>query len=980
MKKLVSLLLVAVMLMSVMPMTAFARNAYIAYGPVEGCQLLDISFTQADNPWLLWDVTFEEVSGATVLETTKDHPSLVGCEVVPTIDFEGKTMTFNGKTIAQGDKIVLKAENELVISDSMNHNLAEYTLRVTEKSNGMPSVLIDTDGAPIPDKLNYVDASISVIGSEIYGGKNFYSAVSGIKLRGNSTMGYDKKPYRIKFDKKQDVLGLGKAKSWVLLADYLDPSSLRNQVAFAMAARVNENTSKTTGFQVFAPRMKLVEVYLNGEYQGLYEMGDHMQANEIRVAINEDGDELDDNDVQLFPEGNVGYFIEVEVESRVLAEGKEGYEDWSAYSYIENVGASSSAQDDKLYFQFKLPEVPSDEQIDFITDYMQNVNNLIMANNDDVWNYLDMDSVIDWYLVNELFKNVDSQMQSSIYLFKDKDVDGKTSKLFMGPVWDFDLGAGGVTYGDMDDPTSWRTRNDEYCGWLRELFEMDSFKNAVNARWADLHEAGILDAVFADIDTLSVTAEAAAKDNYDLWHDNYLDETEGSWMTVPEVSSYADNWEAQVDYFRAFMNARISWMDEQFDYAPQNTFATVTEDAHLFENEVYTATASGTVSQTYAVNELIDLDKLLFDLDITTTAPFNFGFNFTVALTSAAGGSTFTLTPSAKDDWQSGSNVFEGTTGQYIAAGTYNDRVMGVTGALTWNLWANYRSQMQAMGFTKQSEIDLTKVIKNIRLNSVTVTLNPAVAGSKATFTLQNVDADGNPLQVTKTIIEGKPSIMGDPTVGNTLFVSKTEILPYDASVAYQWYANGSAINGATDSRYTLKAEDLGKEITVKAHGTFLYSGTVTSDVKTVVKPMRTTEAATPVLDSVTADSLTVVARDGFEYSLDGENWQATGTFTGLTANTVYTVYERAAEHDTKTAGAVSDALIIVTDAYGTIKGDVNGSGKLDTVDATWVLEQGLKFADMKNETMLNLADFNDDGRINTLDARLILKQLVNSL
>ncbi len=1006
MKKLISLLLAIVMICSVVPMTAFARNAYIFYAPTDDCQMTAISFTQADNPWLLWDVTFAKADSAVILKTEKDHPGLVGAEVIPSIDFVGTSVTFNGKTVAEGDKIKLKAENELVVRDDVNHNFAEYTIIVTEKSNGLPVVLIDTDDVAITTKLSYVDSYISILGANVYGAKNLYyasgtkSGKGGIKLRGNSTMGYPKKPYRIKFDKKQDVLGLGKAKSWVLLADYLDPSSLRNQIAYNLADRVNKFTAEATGFEVFSPRMKLVEVYLNGEYKGMYEMGDHMQANELRVDISELGDE-DSNAAGQ----DIGYFIEVEVKDRVLKEGKDGYEDWSAYSYIVDVLPEGQwypqkvdskdtennyviREDDMdksvLYFQFKLPEEPSDAQKEYITEQMQQINDLLMANDEAVWEILDMDSVIDWYLVNELFKNADSQMQSSVYFFKNglKDTDGNpyenpNTKLYMGPVWDFDLGAGGVSYGKMDDPTGWRTSNDEYCAWFKKMFEMDSFKNAVEQRWADLHEEGILEDVFTDITSLETFAEKAGIANFDLWHNSYVEEVDKtSWMSIPEVSHDSANWEAHVDYFEAYLKARIDWMDEQFGYAEETVLGTKNE---AVDTLTFTASKKGNLSQTYKVDKDVSLDQLALELDITSTAKWNVAFNYTVKATINGQSKTITLTPSTKNDWQNKGGVFEGTTGEYHAAGTYNDRQFSIAGAVSWNLKTYH-------GATDITSSTLSKYVTSIHLNTVTVELNSAVAGDYATFSLKNQATGTTALSIDKTVITGKPSILGEAKPGMTLFASNTEMLPYSAPVTYQWYANGSKISGATTSSYKVQTSDIGKAITVKATATDKYTGTVTSDAKTVVKSTRTStynvnDAMS--LSDITSNSFKATTTyDNVEFSIDGDTWY-TGkevVFSGLNPNTVYYVYMRAAEHDTGAPGKVCGPRIVKTYVSdGATKGDIDGSGKVDTTDAVWVLDHALDFAQMTNETVLDLSDVNSDGKINTLDARLILKAIVNS-
>ena len=582
MKKLVALLLALAMLLTLLPTSVFAYDPYTVHAPQSGCRVTAFSFKKSVNTWLMSDVKFNAQADDRAFVSATAHPNIIGQDVVPTFTFEGDRVTFNGVDVTSGVTAVeIKAENDLVVYAGSGK--AEYQVNVDDCTNGIPVVLIDTNGAAIPDKVNYVDTAVTILGADVYGGKDLYAVTGGIKLRGNSTSAYDKKPYRIKFDKKQDVFGLGKAKSWVLLANYLDPAGMRNDVAYAFAARMSGLTAQSGGFTQYVPRMRPVEVYLNGEYRGLYDMGDHVQVDGTRIDIDESGDEFDDNDVQLFPEGNVGYYLEIEHPTRVIP---EWYSENAYYVTVKNSGGvgtdtvytgglnddgtletAGTGTSDTLYVQVKTPEIPSAEQLEYITDYLQNVNDMILAKDSRVFEYIDMDSFIDWYLANELFKNTDSAFLSSIKMYKDKD-----GKLCMGPVWDFDIGSGAVAYNNVDDPTGWLTRADSYCGWYKALFSMPEFVDAVKRRWRNLHEEGILEQISADIDSLAVYLDEALRDNYAMWHDNYItDVNNTSWLSVPSLC-IDGTYEAQWHYLRNFMQGRISWMDEQFDYeTPSST-------------------------------------------------------------------------------------------------------------------------------------------------------------------------------------------------------------------------------------------------------------------------------------------------------------------------------------------------------------------------------------------------------------------------
>ncbi|MBQ9414122.1 MAG: CotH kinase family protein, partial [Clostridia bacterium] len=761
-------------------------------------------------------------------------------------------------------------------------------------------------------------------------GKDIYAATAGIRLRGNSTMLYDKKPYRIKFSKKQNPFDLGKSKSWTLIANYLDPAFIRNEVAYAFTSRLNQMTAETRPdqFLTFCPRMVTVEVYLNGEYRGLYDFCDHIQAADIRVNVDLDEDE----DGNVLGTLDTGYFIEVEDESRVLPE----YESEGTPYFTVRAGGSK----EKIYLQFKLPEEPTPEQINYIQSYMQNVSDLIMARNPEVWNYLDMDSVIDWYLVNELFKNTDSNYLSSCYLFKDKE-----GLLRMGPVWDFDLSAGAVAYGNMSDPTGWRTRNKENVSWFADFFAMSDFTEAFNARWAKLHETGVLDQIFTDIDEREVSLNDAASRNYEMWQASYVNAVKTTgWLSVMSDCLDPTRWEEQLQYVRSYMRARIAWLDTQFGYAEQAE-EPATSVALLSEAVTASRTTTVNINKSFNVKELSNLY-----LSVSSTGSFDITFNFNVG------------SPKLSTDWKgtdASKYPFVGQTGTAINAGTYTNAELNLTEFMP------YSSSPDATFITLES-----------------ITIAPSGSsrpGQQRSVTVSALYAAAEPQQnVGAATIDGTLAIRGIPEYGVTVWADTLAVANLPDIVSYQWYRNGEAISGATSESYRLTSTDIGTEITLKLSSS---SGSLTSDPITIKKAKYTYQTTQiPMLVSKTSDTIVIESRTGYQYRIDGRDWQDETTFENLSPNTFYRVYYRHGETANQQGGLQGyRALYVITDPVNAPEhiGDVNGDDVVNSSDVKVLLKHLLGSAELTGASLAN-ADTNNDGRVDSTDARMLLDMIVD--
>lgn len=281
----------------------------------------------------------------------------------------------------------------------------------------LPIVNIDTSGATINSKEDYTDMIFSLENCE----DEIKEISGGIRLRGNSTMHAPKKPYRIKFDKKQSLFGLDKAKSWVLLADYLDPSALHNYTAFSLG-------NEMEGFN-FTPTPNKVNVYLNGDYVGLYTLCEQVQENEGRMDI-----ELDEITNSLVDLKEYNFFICMDYSCISDAGAKED----ETYFYIDEY--------DK-YFEIKYPEkdqFTSDVQFQSFVDqlkvYVKEIMDAFNQKNIDIIRQnVNINSLADFLIIDQIMGEQDHFYKSfNMYYTNTSDNPEENGKLNFGPIWDYD--------------------------------------------------------------------------------------------------------------------------------------------------------------------------------------------------------------------------------------------------------------------------------------------------------------------------------------------------------------------------------------------------------------------------------------------------------------------------------------------------------------------------------------------------------------
>lgn len=407
----------------------------------------------------------------------------------------------------------------LCVTDS-DGNVCRYLILTEYLPTKLPVIVIDTtvSSSDIP-RDDYVGGTIRINAECADGFEGLDKTSVSIRGRGNSTWKWDKKPYKLKFDEKTSVLGLASAKKWVLLANYSDKSLIRNTLAMS-AAKFLDNMK-------WAPTQHPVDLFLNGEYIGVYSIGEQIESGDGRVELTDNGDELD-----------TGYLIEIG--------GTDSGDVWDETCFMTDL---------IKYAKIKTPKEGSltKAQVAYIKDYVIKADEAVKAL-DGYDEYIDIDSLIDWFILHELSYNLDSSFRRSCYITKDAG-----GKLTMGPVWDFDLAFGNFNR-DKLDGKGWACLYDKddyvWTNWITYLLSDQKFVDRLSARWEEIGGA-LVEYLYDEIDRLYELVSPSATENFKVW--KILNIKIGY---QPTAHVKYNTYEKQIDFLKEYIERRAKWMDE----------------------------------------------------------------------------------------------------------------------------------------------------------------------------------------------------------------------------------------------------------------------------------------------------------------------------------------------------------------------------------------------------------------------------------
>ncbi|MCP9610578.1 CotH kinase family protein [Coprobacter tertius] len=388
----------------------------------------------------------------------------------------------------------------------------------------LPLVTIHTEGAKdIVEKEVYLPGQVSIISED---GTKLLHKELDVRGRGNASWSFPKKPYRMKFNKKDNVLDFpAKAKNWTLISNYGDHTLMRNLIAFEISRRV--------GLE-YTPAGRPVDVMLNGEYKGCYQLCDQVEVNENRVNV----EEMEPTDISS-PNIEGGYLIEVD-----------------AYAYSEISWFASAQKQIPVTIKYPKDDEIVSQQRQYIVNRFNEIESRLFSNDfitpgKSYRELFDVKSFLQHFLVGELTGNTDTYWSTFMYKRRNDPL------LYTGPVWDFDIAF------ENDDRTYpinaqtdflYRFERASHANNMnvfadRVLLSDPQTKEELSALWTKCRkETGITAESLLDyIDKTASELQEAQKLNFKRWPIN-------------------DTFEDALNVVKTYLSERVAWMDKKIPF------------------------------------------------------------------------------------------------------------------------------------------------------------------------------------------------------------------------------------------------------------------------------------------------------------------------------------------------------------------------------------------------------------------------------
>ncbi|MCW2768752.1 MAG: CotH protein [Aeromicrobium sp.] len=408
---------------------------------------------------------------------------------------------------------------------------------------GAHTIYVTTDSGKNPVKKGAVFPGTAVIdnGDPL--------RLETLSVRGNSTASKPKKPYKLKFEEKQGPFGFSKDKTWILLANYLDRTYVRSDAAWDLADSLANGR--------WNPKRQFTELYINGKYQGSYELVQSIKIDSKRVNVAKPTGQIIEIDPHYKADGVPGFIGQSKLpfsfkdpdEYKKLPDGVT--DDPEGLTAARVTGMRTKIQ------QFEKVLYAKDwSKVDFDT----------LAPADDWKTYLDLDAAVDYYLVKEFTKDQDADFFRSNYFYTNNFDPNAADKLIMGPLWDFDRSAGAASNEKttIASTSGWWIRgngsaahNTNKVHWYTRITKDPRFLAALSQRWAATKDR------FKAVSVTGVDASVVELGTMVAENDRVRWASSGS-----RYPAYTSSFTKEVAWLKNWYAGRYAWMDMNIPAPP----------------------------------------------------------------------------------------------------------------------------------------------------------------------------------------------------------------------------------------------------------------------------------------------------------------------------------------------------------------------------------------------------------------------------
>lgn len=431
--------------------------------PNQNAELTYFAFLKEDNPQLAQDVVCFDTKATDlvmVMPSELDYP----CSLIPRFDVSNGAIEYMGNGLKSGESELLCSTAEPAQIKIVGGKTVKYHNVAVVPYTGLPVMVVTTDKyKSITSRKEWKKAAIRTCGLGQL--PDTFDSVY-VRKRGNGTASFPKVSFNVKYPKRKAVLGMKKHKRWCFMANYRDRTLIRNEVAFFLGNNIFDNLEWT-------PHAVFAEVVIDGKHQGVYHVTEQIRVDKHRVDI----DEMTADDNEL-PGISGGYLLEIDEYYDAANKFKTPINTWKVNIKSPKADVCTEAQEEYIKSEICRVEAMLDAG-EFEELYAK---------------YMDLDSFVDYYIVETLTNNKELKNKYSVYCYKKRD-----GKLYAGPLWDFEYSTFNEEEG-VSNSTS---------VWYKYLFKDPIFKAALKARWNEKKptlESEVLDHIAKEQQLLTVSA------------------------------------------------------------------------------------------------------------------------------------------------------------------------------------------------------------------------------------------------------------------------------------------------------------------------------------------------------------------------------------------------------------------------------------------------------------------------------------------